>query len=104
MDEVYGSRCDVSTPESTLESSLYEVLTDSQMDNSSAEVAAPPPEPAAKKKRCEILVFLKQQACNDKYAVQQLIDIEERKLEVEKQKLEEMRNLRIFLSGLINKN
>lgn len=103
MDEVYGSRADVSVPASSLESSLYDILTETDTQGDPPEVVMLSPEPAAKKKKCEILEFLKQQAVDDKESIQNLIKIEEKKLDVEKQKLEEMRSLRILLSEGMNK-
>ncbi|XP_065370935.1 uncharacterized protein LOC135963089 [Calliphora vicina] len=70
MDEVYGSRSDIAVPASTLESSLYDILSDTQVDPPEMVMST---EPATKKKKCEVLEFLKQQACNDKESIQNLI-------------------------------
>lgn len=98
MDEVYGSRFGISVPDTILESSSI----DTQVDPPEV-VMSSPEEPAPKKKKCEILEFLKEQARIDTEFIQNLIAIEEKKLKLEERKLEEMRRLRILLSEAITK-
>ncbi|XP_036332285.1 uncharacterized protein LOC118743625 [Rhagoletis pomonella] len=103
MDEVYCCRSDVVVPEGNLECSLIEILSGT---NENSEYEKEPdtssPEPKAKKMKNEVLEFLQKEADSDKETLKNFMDLEERKLEVEKEKLEEMRNLRFLLGGLVN--
>ncbi|XP_018800009.1 PREDICTED: uncharacterized protein LOC108975759 [Bactrocera latifrons] len=104
MYDVYGTRSDVTVPQETLDSSLYDILSGTGGTNDFLELDSTSPKSKSKldRKKCEVVSFLEKEASADKEILKELMQVEKKKLEVDKQKVEEMRSLRLLLTSMSN--
>lgn len=122
FDEVYGTRHSVDVPEENLLSSLdvppspqsNSSTTDSPVtfegftnEASSSQALFSTPKPAKRKRRQDetesTIDFLKEEAKKDDTRFSELLKIENERLEIEKQKLTEMKELKNIMKQLLPK-
>lgn len=101
MDEVYGTRTDVTVPENMLDSSLEWLLSDSP---ATPDTPTSPQEPPRKRARCDVIEFLQNESVVDKEIMNEFLKVEKEKLSVEKDKVEEIRKLREVICEMLNQN
>lgn len=106
IDEVFGSRSSIDVPQDMLEYSLEDV-TNMLLDNSTVELREETentPTTSMKRKRNDVLEFLEKDSKKEEEIVNKMLKIESEKLEVEKEKVKELKELRALFKKIVEKN
>ncbi|XP_049314816.1 uncharacterized protein LOC125778954 [Bactrocera dorsalis] len=106
LDKVYGSRSDITVPESNLDSSMSSIFNSLTNENAesadssfSENIGAAPP----RKRSRNVLDFLQNESTFEKELLDDLLKCEKEKIEIEKQKLDEIKKLTKLFYHLISK-
>lgn len=108
FDEIYGTRHSINPPSSNLISSLEDLIEDSieePIEETSQSRNSPEPVPKKKKKdnQNEILRHLQEESEREQKRHEEIIAIEQKKMEIEEKRIEAMLQLKDVLEKTISK-